>query len=127
MVSAASKGAAVKQSNEAKKAPTPREDPIARAERLLQETKERVKVTAAKQLVNAEKELEIADRNLERATRVQAERTAKVAELKRQAGIADENEAVSLADAIALNTADGVDKGDADTEAQAKVAEVRGE
>ena len=76
------------------KAETKREDPIARAQRLLQETIEKTREKAAKELVKAREELEASQRNVDKAIRVRDERAARV---ERLAAHAQGNPAFSYA------------------------------
>ena len=104
MVSAASKGAATAQSNKAKdkKPVTPREDPVKRAERLLEEARLKAKANAEKSLDNARKDLAIAQANAEKWQGFVNARQARVDELERQAGIAVDQpiDAESYAEAL---------------------------
>ena len=61
---------------------TPREDPIARAQRLLQETIEKERAKAVTQLDNARAELAKSEANVEKAVRVRDERKARVERLE---------------------------------------------
>ena len=70
---------------EDKKPVTPREDPIARASRILEETIEKAKEKAAEQLAKAEDDLAASQRNVDRAVRVRDERAARVERLKAHA------------------------------------------
>ena len=70
---------------EAEKVETKREDPIARAQRLLQETIEKTREKAEKELVKAQEELEASQRNVDKAIRVRDERAARVERLKAHA------------------------------------------
>lgn len=65
-----------------KKAPVRREDPIARAERLLEEAKAKAKEAAAKQLTNAEDALVLAEASLLKALKVHTERRNRVIALR---------------------------------------------
>lgn len=69
-----------------KKAPVKREDPIARAERLLEEAKAKAKEAAAKQLTNAEDSLTLAEASLLKALKVHTERRDRVIMLKQRLG-----------------------------------------
>ena len=84
MVSAASKGEAMAG---AAKVVTPREDPVKRLERLLEETRVKQAAAAKAQLSNAREALTRADANVAKWERIQAEAKAKVAELEVKAGI----------------------------------------
>ena len=70
---------------ETEKVETKREDPIARAQRLLQETIEKTREKAEKELVKAQEELEASQRNVDKAIRVRDERAARVERLKAHA------------------------------------------
>lgn len=70
---------------EDKKPVTPREDPIARASRILEETIEKAKEKAAEQLAKAKDDLAASQRNVDRAVRVRDERAARVERLKAHA------------------------------------------
>ena len=70
---------------EAEKVETKREDPIARAQRLLQETIEKTREKAEKELVKAQEELEASQRNVDKAIRVRDERAARVERLQAHA------------------------------------------
>lgn len=61
---------------------TPREDPVARAARLLGETIEKSKLKAQELLGKAEEELAVSQRNADKALRVRDERAARVDRLK---------------------------------------------
>ena len=70
---------------ETEKVETKREDPIARAQRLLQETIEKTREKAEMELVKAQEELEASQRNVDKAIRVRDERAARVERLKAHA------------------------------------------
>ena len=61
---------------------TPREDPIARAQRLLEETIEKTKAKAAKELAKAREDLAASQRNVDKAVKVRDERAARVERLE---------------------------------------------
>ena len=61
---------------------TPREDPIARAQRLLEETIEKTKAKAAKELAKAREDLAASQRNVDKAIKVRDERAARVERLE---------------------------------------------
>ena len=64
---------------------TPREDPIARATRLLEETVQKAKDKAASELEKAVADLEASERNVAKAVRVRNERQARVDRLEAHA------------------------------------------
>lgn len=64
---------------------TPREDPIARAARLLQETIDKAKEKASKELDKAREDLAASQRNVDKAVRVRDERAARVERLEAHA------------------------------------------
>lgn len=70
---------------EDKKPVTPREDPIARASRLLEETIEKAKAKASEQLDKAREDLAASQRNVDKAIRVRDERAARVERLEANA------------------------------------------
>ena len=70
---------------ETEKVETKREDPIARAQRLLQETIEKTRLKAEKELVKAQEDLAASQRNVDKAIRVRDERAARVERLKAHA------------------------------------------
>jgi len=119
MVSAAAKGAAVAQSKATgtsteKKVVVPREDPVLRAERLLNEAKEKAAITAKAQVDNARETYERSEKNLEKWTRLRDEAKARFSLLAERAGVAgpagdvveetEPNAGQELADAINENT-----------------------
>ena len=61
---------------------TPREDPIARAQRLLEETIEKTKAKAVKELDKAREDLAASQRNVDKAVKVRDERAARVERLE---------------------------------------------
>lgn len=71
---------------EEKKTPVKREDPIARAKRLLAEAEEKARVAAEKQMTNANQELDLAKRSLVKAARIYTERSERVVTLRERAG-----------------------------------------
>ena len=85
------------EKDETVKVETKREDPIARAQRLLQETIEKTREKAEKELVKAREELEASQRNVDKAVRVRDERAARV---ERLAAHAQGNPAFSYAAAL---------------------------
>ena len=94
---------------ETEKVETKREDPIARAQRQLQETIEKTREKAAKELVRAQEELEASQRNVDKAVRVRNERAARV---ERLAAHAQGNPAFSYAAALGAEVpTDGLDLG----------------
>ena len=70
---------------ETDKTETKREDPIARAQRLLQETIEKTRLKAEKELVKAQEDLAASQRNVDKAIRVRDERAARVERLQAHA------------------------------------------
>lgn len=76
---------------EEKKAPVKREDPIARAERLLEEARQRVKAQAEQQLGNAEAAMELSKKSLAKAERIHAERLARVIKLRNALGLSTDD------------------------------------
>ena len=67
---------------ETEKAGAVREDPIARAQRLLEETIEKTKAKAAKELAKAREDLAASQRNVDKAVKVRDERAARVERLE---------------------------------------------
>ena len=104
---------------ETEKVETKREDPIARAQRQLQETIEKTREKAAKELVKAQEELEASQRNVDKAVRVRDERKARVERLEAHA---QGNDAASYAAALG-QTEVGVYDGSDETPAEADAAE----
>ena len=86
-----------------KKPVTPREDPVARAERLLAEAKAKAKVNAEKQLDGARNDLEVAIKNRDKWQGFVDARTERVRKLESDLGLDNETpaEAQSYADALA--------------------------
>jgi hypothetical protein len=82
---------------EDKKPVTPREDPIARAARILQETIDKGKAKAEKELDKAREDLRKSEDNVAKATRVRDQRKARVERLER---LAQGNDAHSYAAAL---------------------------
>lgn len=104
---------------EDKKPVTPREDPIARQARILEETIAKAKETAAAQLEKAEADLAASQRNVDKAVRVRDERAARVERLKAHA---QGNAAASYAAALGT-TEVAVYDGSDETPAEADAAE----
>lgn len=75
------------ENNATSKPVTPREDPVARAERLLAEAKEKAAARAEKQLAGAQAALELATNSLAKAQRVFDERWARVLKLESDLGL----------------------------------------
>lgn len=71
------------------KTPRKREDPIARAKRLLEEAEAKAKETAEKQLANAQKEMDLATNSLIKAQRIYNERSERLNRLYEMAGSED--------------------------------------
>lgn len=90
-----------------KATPKPREDPVARAERILAETKEKAKATAEKLLVNARKELDVAMANAEKWQGFVEQRQQKVNDLELAAGITttEPNEGQPYAETLDIDEA----------------------
>ncbi|USH45468.1 hypothetical protein SEA_DOTI_21 [Microbacterium phage DoTi] len=80
-----SKATVEETKTEEKKPVTPREDPIARQKRLLDEAIAKAKVTAEKQLDKARQDLAASQRNVDKAVRVRDERKARVERLEAHA------------------------------------------
>ena len=104
---------------EDKKPVTPREDPIARAKRQLEETIAKAKETAQKQLEKAREDLAASQRNVDKAVRVRDERKARVERLEAHA---QGNDAASYAAALG-QTEVGVYDGSDESPAKADAAE----
>ena len=64
---------------------TPREDPIARQQRILEETIAKAKEKAATELTKAREDLAASQRNVDKAVRVRDERAARVERLEAHA------------------------------------------
>ena len=104
---------------EDKKPVTPREDPIARQQRILGETIAKAKATAAAQLEKAEADFVASQRNVDKAVRVRDERAARVERLKAHA---QGNAAASYA-AVLGTTEVAVYDGSDESPAEADAAE----
>ncbi|UVG34228.1 hypothetical protein SEA_HANNABELLA_21 [Microbacterium phage Hannabella] len=103
---------------EEKKPVTPREDPIARAARLLEETIEKQRKVAADQLDKAREDLAASERNVAKAVRVRDERKARVERLEAHA---QGNAAASYAAALGTTDVpvyDGSDETPAEADAK---------
>ena len=108
---------------EDKKPVTPREDPIARQQRILGETIAKAKETAAAQLEKAEADLAASQRNVDKAVRVRDERAARVERLKAHA---QGNAAASYAAALGTTEVavyDGSDESPAEADAAEEAEE----
>ena len=102
---------------EEKKPVTPREDPIARQARILQETIDKAKETAAQQLAKAREDLAASERNVAKAVKVRDERKARVERLEAHA---QGNAAASYAAALGTTEVavyDGSDESPAEADA----------
>ena len=88
---------------------TPREDPIARAQRLLEETIEKTKAKAAKELAKAREDLAASQRNVDKAVKVRDERKARVEALEAQASASMTHGSNSYAVALGAESVDPVE------------------
>jgi hypothetical protein len=96
--------AEAKPKTEDKKPTTPREDPIARQQRLLQETIEKQKAKAEVELVKAREDLEKSETNVANAVRVRDARKARVERLEQHAaGNAAQSYAAALSNGEPVN------------------------
>lgn len=100
MVSKISKATGSAQSAESKKIVVPREDPVLRAQRLLDAAIAKAKATAEGQLTEARAAEGRAKGQLERWTRISEEATAKVAKLESDAGLSSPNAGQDYEDAL---------------------------
>ncbi|QDP44840.1 hypothetical protein SEA_ARAXXI_21 [Microbacterium phage Araxxi] len=113
-----SKATVEETKTEEKKPVTPREDPIARAQRQLQETIEKQRKVAADQLEKAREDLAASERNVAKAVRVRDERKARVDRLEAHAqGNAAANYAAALG-STEVPVYDGSDESPAEADAR---------